>query len=655
MRWLLVCSLFVAACGDSAPECTGLTTEDDFATKLGCVTDFEALASAPLDATIPSARAVKTIVDREDTNALYFQNSARFPTHYEFASTHLSGDGRPIVPMLAQFNTTEYFSPSRRFILGSLTHYEQPDVWTYELSPYDTASAEMIALAYDQIVAHSFTSGRLYFHPTSDNLTEVATALPARIRVITTDELFAGITYKPLNLAESYGQLHFYKATDLSNGRAYLSFRDIAVLDTVPNDISVAMGIITDAFQTPLSHVNVLSKNRGTPNMALRGAFDDPTLRALEGKWVRLQVTAFEYVVEEVTQAEADLWWEEHRPTTVQVPGANLTATDLRDDVDLIDVDDASSTLKAKIKEATRAYGGKAAHFGALARIDGVPHPKAFAIPLYYYKQFMEQNGFDDLVTALLADTSFQNDAATRATKLAELRAAMMTAPVDPAFESLLLAKLAEFPNTRMKFRSSTNAEDLDGFTGAGLYTSVAGDPGDDDRPVLDAVREVWSSVWYFKAFEERSYRGIDHLAVGMAMLVHRSFPDEEANGVALTNNPYDTSGLSPAFYVNAQLGGASVVLPAAGVSTDQYLHYFSQTGQPVVYLGRSNLTAAGAHVLTDAQVLELSTALDKIHSYFRASYGTGVDWYAMDVEWKFDGAPGETPALFIKQARPYQ
>jgi hypothetical protein len=41
-----------------------------------------------------------------------------------------------------------------------------------------------------------------------------------------------------------------------------------------------------------------------------------------------------------------------------------------------------------------------------------------------------------------------------------------------------------------MRFRSSTNAEDLDGFTGAGLYTSKSGDPNDPNS-VLDAVRNV--------------------------------------------------------------------------------------------------------------------------------------------------------------------
>jgi hypothetical protein len=656
MRWVLLLGLMVGCGGDDAPVCLGITAGATHVTDLGCAADFEVLASRPLDATIPGARSVKTVVDRVDGEALYFQNSVTYQTHYQFVSMHLSGNGLPVVPLLAEFNTTEYFSPSRRFILGALTHYEQPDTWVYEISPYDTADAAMIATAYAAIAAHTFIGAELYFHPTSEAIEAVVPSLPASVRVITTDELYAGITYQPLNVAESYGQLRFHTADALGDGDSYLSFRDIVVLDRVPNDISVAMGIITAEFQTPLSHVNVLSANRGTPNMALRGAFDDPALRALEGRWVRLAVDLFDYQLVEVTQAEADTWWEEHRPAEIQVPGMDLSATDLRDDVDLITIDAANPTLKLAVKAATRAYGGKAAHFGALTQVDGVPMPKGFAIPLYYYRQFMEQHGFDARVTTMLADVAFQNQPAVRDARLAALRADMLAAPIDAGFLQMVEAKLtAEYPGIRMRFRSSTNAEDLDGFTGAGLYTSVSGAVGDPDDTVEDAIRTVWGSVWFFKAFEERSYRGIDHLAVGMALLTHRAFPAEEANGVALTNNPYDRSGLNPALYVNAQLGGESVVLPPPGVTTDQVLVFWEQQGQPVVYLKRSNLVAPGTSVLSSTQLIALATALDRIHDHFRAAYGAGVDWYAMDVEWKFEGEPGQEPQLFIKQARPLQ
>ena len=41
--------------------------------------------------------------------------------------------------------------------------------------------------------------------------------------------------------------------------------------------------MITEEFQTPLSHVNVLAQNRGTPNMGLRKR-DRPTRRCARSR-----------------------------------------------------------------------------------------------------------------------------------------------------------------------------------------------------------------------------------------------------------------------------------------------------------------------------------------------------------------------------------
>jgi pyruvate,water dikinase len=185
----------------------------------------------------------------------------------------------------------------------------------------------------------------------------------------------------------------------------------------------------------------------------------------------------------------------------------------------------------------------------------------------------------------------------------------------------------------------------------------VSGQPGDPDLPVEDALRKVWGSIWNFRAFEERSYRSIDHKAVGMGVLVNHAFLNESANGVALTDNPFDISGLEPAFYVNVQIGEASVVQPEASVTTDQFLYYFDMPGQPVTYIDHSNITVDGVDVLTLSQIHDLGVALDNIRGFFRPAYGPTADdpeaWYAMDVEFKFWAETGETPALWVKQARP--
>ena len=659
---LFALALLASSCGDrdhstTGPEsreeaCTITAGEDpDFSTVLGCESDFTALASQPLDASIPGAISAKTVIDRADANTLYFQNSRRYPIHWDFTSALLSGGGRPIVPALSQFNLTEYYDPDRRFVLGALTRYDGPGLWTYEIAPYDNASIEMISAAYGQIAAACFCGDELYFHPTSQAVGQEAGDLPGWVKVVTTDELYAGIDYQALNYGTSMGRLVFITAEELET--EFVGFRDIVVIDQVPNDISVVAGIITQAFQTPLAHVNVLSQNRGTPNMALRGAWSSAELLALDGRWVRLQVGPFAYSVSEVTKEEADAWWESNQLDEVTVPSLALEVRDLRDIEDVLDLDGA-------LAMAIPAFGGKASHFAAFPHMDNdrVPFPRAFAVPVFYYWQFMEQNGFLDEVSQMLADPAFQDDPAVRDQRLGDLRGAMRQAPVDPDFEAALLARLdLDYPGVRMRFRSSTNAEDLDGFTGAGLYTSKSGDPNDPDRPVLDAVRRVWASVWNFRAFEERSFRGIDHRAVGMALLVHNSFPDEEANGVGITANPFDESGLEPGFYINVQVGEESVVQPEPGVTSDQFIYQFELPGQPIIFIAHSSLTSDGAPVLTRVQTHALGIALKEIHDFFFPVYGDR-GWYAMDTEFKFDqpvGAnPGEKPVLFIKQARPY-
>ncbi|NLD92810.1 MAG: hypothetical protein GX639_09095 [Fibrobacter sp.] len=638
-----------------------IITEDTtpaYVTSIGCKDDFIKLASQPMDASIPGATSAKTIIDLDgDDSPLYIIDSRKYPIHYEFASRKLSGNGKPIVSNISDFNNN-YYRKDRRFVLGAISYYEGPNAWVYEIAPYDNASADMIKMAYEKIQNVCFFGNALFFHPSSEAITNTAKSLPSSVRLISTNELYKGITYQPLNCTKSIGKLVFITAKELET--SYLSFRDIPVLDAVPNDISVTMGIITQEFQTPLAHINVLSHNRGTPNMALRNAWNDPALRALEGKWVELDVKPFEYTIKEVSKEEADEWWEENGPAEVGIPNMDTLTRDLRDVEDILDLSD--KTLGQALKAALPAFGGKTSHFSAFPKMDPekVPYPKAFGIPIYYYIQFMKQNGFDIQVAELLADETFQSDPKVRDEKLAKLRKQMKKAPVDAEFTEMLTNKLnTDFPGVRMRFRSSTNAEDLDGFTGAGLYTSNSGGPNDMDD-VLDAIKTVWASVWFFRAFEERSYRHIDHNAVGMALLAHQAFPEEEATGVAITTNIFDAAGIEPGFYVNVQFNGGSVVLPDSGVTTDQFIYHYDYPGQPIVYMGHSNQLPEGkATVLTPNQVRALGDALEEIHSYFKKVYGTDPNKpYAMDTEFKFDqplgSDPSAEPVLTMKQCRPY-
>ena len=127
-----------------------------------------------------------------------------------------------------------------------------------------------------------------------------------------------------------------------------------------------------------------------------------------------MQVSAEDYSIEEVTKAEADAWWDEHRPPVVVVPKMDLTVTELTDVEDLLKVDELG--LKDALAKAIPAFGGKASHFSAFPHITTfpIPYPKAFVIPIYYYDQFMKENGFDVRIDALLKDQQFIEQPAVR-------------------------------------------------------------------------------------------------------------------------------------------------------------------------------------------------------------------------------------------------
>ena len=151
-----------------------------------------------------------------------------------------------------------------------------------------------------------------------------------------------------------------------------------------------------------------------------------------------------------------------------------------------------------------------------------------------------------------------------------------------PEIKSAVIEALQTFgfdPGKKIRFRSSTNVEDSELFTGAGLYDSYSGcladnldqddagpcfcDESDEaERGVFRAIRKVFASFYNDNAFLERLRHGVNEADAGMALLVHHSFPDEIelANGVATMDRSRETWTAN----VVCQKGAISVTNPPA-------------------------------------------------------------------------------------------
>ncbi|HVR73022.1 MAG TPA: PEP/pyruvate-binding domain-containing protein, partial [Planctomycetota bacterium] len=436
--------------------------------------------------------------------------------------------------------------------------------------------------------------------------------------------------YIPYTRAVNHGRVQVLTraAFESANERGAFSFQDILVLDHKPSDVEgVIAGAITESIQDDLGHLAIRTARRGTPNAFVRDA--TRVLAPWHGKLVRLEVGSTSYTIAESAPAEAEAWWASHRPRLGEVPEVDSEHVRL-DAVWEIPLDGSAPLL-------TR-YGGKAANFARLyALLEEKHRVPAFTVPFAHYNRYLETNRvrsridpgltitYAQYIEEVLSDPVLGSDSALRFEALEKVRELIEDGLVDPNLvRSIALRVPLVFGRSdlNVRFRSSSNVEDLLEFNGAGLYSSLSGCAADDldlddrgpsrcdrseanERGVARALKRVWASLWNFRAHEEREYYGIDHRRARMAVLVSEAFPNERSNGVAFTGNP-DVRG-DRSFLINVQLGDTPVAFPDPGVLPERdILEMEDGVVKRIIRSRPSTLAAPGQVVLTDDQLREL-------------------------------------------------
>ena len=455
----------------------------------------------------------------------------------------------------------------------------------------------------------------------------------SRIDVVLETDVFAEVNYVPFHEAEGYGFFRHMQDLNETPGS-----RDIVLYDALPNSLPRVGGIITSVMQTPLSHVNLRAIQDNVPNAYIADPLSNNAISSLLGNYIYYKVESEQFEIREATLAEVNEWYEDLRPTEPQIPIRDLSITDI---VPLDDIEFEMST----------AFGAKCSNVATM-RDFGFPEgtiPDGFGIPFYYYDEFMQFNNFYQEVQVILGNPVFHNDINFRVERLKLLREDIKAAPMPQWMLDDLQAMHDGFPEgTAVRVRSSTNNEDLPGFSGAGLYTSKTQYP--DEGHISKSIKQVYASMWNFRAYEERDFYRVDHFMAAMGVLCHPSFQNEQSNGVGISIDPiYDTEDT---FYLNTQVGESLITNPEANSVPEEILLYEDPNqGGGYLVLRLSNLVNPGELVMDQVYLDQMREYLSIIHDEFAILYDVvGAEGFAMDIEYKVT----EEGQLIIKQARPW-
>ncbi len=321
------------------------------------------------------------------------------------------------------------------------------------------------------------------------------------------------------------------------------------------------------------------------------------------------------------------------------------------------------------------SVGGKNASLGEMISQlaeAGVRVPGGFATTAQAFRDFLSYSANGGLP---LAERIAQrlvglniDDVRSLAQAGAEIRQWIVETPFQPRLAAEIdqfYAKLVADSDTEMSFavRSSATAEDLPDASFAGQQETFLNVVGIDN--VLDAMKQVFASLYNDRAISYRVHKGFTHAEVALSAGVQRMVrSDLGAAGVMFT---IDTeSGFKDVVFVTSSYGLGETVVQGAVNPDEFYVHkpmlekgkspvIRRNIGSKLLKMEFTNEAKAGRSVktvdvpvemrnrysLNDSEVVELAKYAVIIENH----YGR-----PMDIEWGKDGRDGK---LYILQARP--
>ena len=337
----------------------------------------------------------------------------------------------------------------------------------------------------------------------------------------------------------------------------------IYLLPETVSDLPPLAGILTAGAGNPLSHVQLLARNLGIPNVAVEQSLL-PELRRHDGARIVLAVSRAGVVEIDADGPRWDTVFGKDQPAQSNVmfePDVAKLDLGKREFVSL-------NTLRAA--DSGRIVGPKAAKLGELKSHFPERIAPGVGIPFGVYREAVldrpyknsGQTVYQWMVAGFRKLEALPAGSAEAERFGEQLRAEIYdivrnTDPGPRFREGLRAAMAREFGagfNGGVFIRSDTNVEDLPGFTGAGLNLTLFNIVGFDN--IVKGISEVWASPYTARAWGWRQshMKGPEH--VYPAVLLLKTVPSD-ISGVMITQDvdSGDQGTLSVA--VNEGVGGA--------------------------------------------------------------------------------------------------
>ncbi len=623
---------------------------------------------------VPNVRWVKFAILLSEPQQVIFQDSRKFLFHYDFASARLE----PFKGM-----TPEEFAAvsldsngDQQVVLGTvLTRAFGPQELGIELiggTPYPREQVadwlEMVRRAISDADSHA-----IFYMPTPEQRPTTAE-----------DEAFYAERGFPLGSIERWLNARTIYADGWAVGRlvwipgheietAFLDGRlrtdDILLTDHVPAEIPLVNGVVSIEASTPNSHVAILAKSFGVPFIYLKEPGEQDAAKALTGQEVYLSAGGAT-----LDKSLKLIALPEDLPDSIRERLDELKATEPLAITPKGALGEIARSTRGLTPDDIRHVGGKAANFGFLETHADEFTPEAIAFSFDLWSGFMANESGDGPLQTRIAErltthrTFPPNDLAALKTALTEIQDWIKEASFTADQETAIIEALASFdPQRKIRFRSSTNVEDSARFSGAGLYDSFSGCLADDtdgddagpshcdgsrsnERGVFRAIKKVFASFYSTNAYLERLRFGVDEAEVGMALLVHHSFPNEIelANGVATMQQRTFGNFVSRTANLVTQDGAVSVANPDT-VARPELVDVFFSNNNPIIQPKQpSSLVPIGAQVMDFPKDYE---TLARTFASVMTAWSENVNdagQFTLDFEYK-KVEPGE---LVIKQVR---